>query len=1117
MNVKSELKLHPKPIPASFDDVDDVSIEVFFALGIVNPHGPTLTYVAAIGEPRLGIPRTLVAVLLNPFSQTVNQVGTFTIGDDFESELLNPLFKITTGACPSLILLAANATEEMRVERAQILLSTFDRTDAELLAARIEKYFGDPGARVSAVMQGEQTEVRGVSSQSAVSRLAKLCNNGAHAWPEIRAFLYAWDGSINLSGISEAMQRSAFPMEKLKKHLLDRVFPSLFLPEEPKAEPAPPPIHKPERYVPKNIAEVRADLQREHWDDFSLDNLADLLRSSIILYGAEVNQGDIPHISRLYQAALRRGLDAENRLLIEIDVFRALEETQISNVAFLPFLVHDPDQQVASKAAIDFVSESPYVDGELAAVHELRTLMNGGWIENRPAVFGGLAAIGDIEIEPFLKEIRGHLSAKEVTSAARVHTQFLKHRTIQFWLDWCKELVSQKDDESQQKFGGCASALSLCLRQGTDKVVVDAKRNYPCSAQKQAVTKLRMWTWDEYADFIAQDLYELESVEVAPKLFSSVLRDWGLKPASGLAEQYIPDGGSDGGALVRLRDLAPRIPSSDEQLLEWAESGDVSAQSRLANRFYGGMGLQQDLTKARTWYLKAATAGHAASQFNLGYMCSTGEGGPASDDDAAHWYELAAKHGMPGAMNNLAMVYEKRGRLVEAANWYLQAAFQGHVSAQASIGFAYANGRGVDEAPGRAAIYYRMAANNGSAAGEFNIGGLFSLGKGVKQDHKAAAYWVSRAAEQGYHPAQKRLADLYKAGEGIDHSEESSAHWNLKAAMQGNCDAQNSLAIHYVTGSGLPKNEFIAFMWFAIAASLGSSGAEGNLARVPVDRSSDACKLVEAAVAGDVESQGQLSYKLKMGDGVPKEDEASLYWLGRAAKGGHPWAQTTLANVIADGGQYPNGENSLFWLMAAVRQGYPDAMRQLGIWQVTGRGGCTVDIGQSAKNLIQSSLLGANDAKDAFDRIREAVPSEAWPEIFSWIAWPNLVFLMGPLAPGNFDEVRLSNEQDDGTDTAKWLMFERQEAAAFIANQKDGHAGFLEPIFGKQVRLEKFDVQREVVEGKPYAAVRVNLFDLTTEDGFPVYWLPKPEELRAVNGMLALVGGRNWVRSKIEF
>ena len=99
------------------------------------------------------------------------------------------------------------------------------------------------------------------------------------------------------------MQRAAFPKEKLKKHLLDRVFPSLFLPQEPQAEPAPPPIHKPERYIPKNIAEVRADLQREHWDDFSLDNLADLLRSSIIMYGAEVNQGDIPPISRLYQVA----------------------------------------------------------------------------------------------------------------------------------------------------------------------------------------------------------------------------------------------------------------------------------------------------------------------------------------------------------------------------------------------------------------------------------------------------------------------------------------------------------------------------------------------------------------------------------------------------------------------------------------------------------------------------------------------------------------------------------------------------------------------------------------------------------------------------------------------
>ena len=131
----------------------------------------------------------------------------------------------------------------------------------------------------------------------------------------------------------------------------------------------------------------------------------------------------------------------------------------------------------------------------------------------------------------------------------------------------------------------------------------------------------------------------------------------------------------------------------------------------------------------------------------------------------------------------------------------------------------------------------------------------------------------------------------------------------LSQAIQGKTDAQNTLAIHYVTGTGLPKDELIAYMWFAIAASQGHSGAMENLPNVPGDTSSDACKLVQSAVAGDFEAQSQLSYKLKMGDGVPKEDEASVYWLGHAARGGHPWAQTTLANVIADGGADPNLAN----------------------------------------------------------------------------------------------------------------------------------------------------------------------------------------------------------------
>jgi TPR repeat protein len=1116
MNTKSTLEIYERAIPASFEDVDDTVLEVFFALGIVNPLGPTLTYVAAIGAPRQGAPRTVVAVLLNPFSQVVNQVGRLTIGEKFQPDLLDPLYKMTTGDCPTLLLLPAGANEILRHQRARELLSTFDAEAVRRNCSRIEQFFGNPWERVAAAMDGKPLQASTHEGDSILERMSQLSTNAEHLWPEIQALLDAWDGSINQSGIGEAIQRSAFPMEKFKRHLTDRLLPSLWLPEL-REKPMEPPVAKaPERYFAQTIEELRSNLQREYWDDFSMDRLADLLRQSIILYGLEINMDDIKHISRLYQAALARGMDGETRLLIENEVLRTLTERRISTVAFLPFLVHDPDQQVASKAVIDFVSESGYKDGELYALGELRALFNGGNLANQAAVFGGLVALGDVEVEPLLDEVRSLLTSKEVTAAAKVHTHFLKHRTIQYWLRWCKELVLLKDEESQKKFGGCASAVSLCLRNDTHRVVTDAKRNFPCTGKAEPITRIRSWSIDKYAEFIAPELYELEAIEDAPKLFSDVLRDWGLKPASALPEQYIPETSPQGTPTVLLKDLAPRSPPSFEELLALADSGDVFAQFNVGSRYYQGIGVGQDVASARSWFVKAAVAGHANAQFNLGYMASMGHGAPANDEDAMHWYGLAAKQWHPSAMNNLGMVFERQGRNEEAFYWYLQAAYQGYVSAQASVGFAYSTGQGVSVDSNKAAQFYRLAAANGNAIAQCSLGGLFLAGKGVSKDISSAIYWVNLSAQQGYDIAQLRLGDFYQNGEGIEQSPEIAAQWHMKAALQENSMAQNSMGIRYANGSGVERDPLRAYMWFSVAEKQGSPNAAENLSNLQIDLSSEACKLVRSAIDGNVEAQTALSYKFHVGDGLPKDEGAALYWLRRSAAGGNPWAQTTLSNVLLDSGNPRDVPESNHWLMLAVRQWHSDAIYRLGLRQATGRG-WELNLEEASRNFIQASLLGSPEAKSAVATIRSAIPSESWPSIFSRVAWPTLVVYLGPNAPGHLDGIRKSQENDDGTDTAEWLVYEREAAYSMFMSGNDGRSAILAPVFGCPVKILRVAVDRDKVDGTTCAAIKINLFDMRDDTDFPIYWRPENEAMNAVNATLAYLNGRVWSRWNVQF
>jgi len=115
MTSACRIEMLPEPMEATLEDIESGPLDVFFALGIVNPFGPTLNFVGAVGKSTAGAVLPLVNVMLNPFSQTVAPVGWFTVGDrwsleaDFES-----LIHLGFGSCPTLLLLNASVPEQSR-------------------------------------------------------------------------------------------------------------------------------------------------------------------------------------------------------------------------------------------------------------------------------------------------------------------------------------------------------------------------------------------------------------------------------------------------------------------------------------------------------------------------------------------------------------------------------------------------------------------------------------------------------------------------------------------------------------------------------------------------------------------------------------------------------------------------------------------------------------------------------------------------------------------------------------------------------------------------------------------------------------------------------------------
>lgn len=132
-------------------------------------------------------------------------------------------------------------------------------------------------------------------------------------------------------------------------------------------------------------------------------------------------------------------------------------------------------------------------------------------------------------------------------------------------------------------------------------------------------------------------------------------------------------------------------PSSRTDFATMAAKGaarnDPKSMVCLAIAFHKGIASPQDQLKAVQWMRKAADAGNADAQYNLGVFYNDGDGVPKDDLEAFSLWLKAAKQGHSIAQNNVGYSYEL-GEIVqrdyiEAYKWMSLAAEQAFAGAQA--------------------------------------------------------------------------------------------------------------------------------------------------------------------------------------------------------------------------------------------------------------------------------------------------------------------------------------------------------------------------------------------------------------------------------------------------
>lgn len=177
---------------------------------------------------------------------------------------------------------------------------------------------------------------------------------------------------------------------------------------------------------------------------------------------------------------------------------------------------------------------------------------------------------------------------------------------------------------------------------------------------------------------------------------------------------------------------------------------------------------QGNFSGARARLELLANAGDAVAQYYLGDLLVR-YAVKSDKPKGLVWLDMAAKAGVPNAMNRLAAIYSE-GQVItrderKAQELFMQAASLGFLEAYNNLGLRSAQGIGRPADPYDAMEWFRLAAEQGYAESQQNLGAIIASSDDVRTDPKKAAeayMWLTLAGKQGDVEAQALRAQFMK-------------------------------------------------------------------------------------------------------------------------------------------------------------------------------------------------------------------------------------------------------------------------------------------------------------------------------------------------------------------
>lgn len=175
--------------------------------------------------------------------------------------------------------------------------------------------------------------------------------------------------------------------------------------------------------------------------------------------------------------------------------------------------------------------------------------------------------------------------------------------------------------------------------------------------------------------------------------------------------------------------------------------------------------------------------------------------------------------------------------------------------------------------------------------------------------------------------------------------------------------------------AGVRRDLFQAELWYQRAALMGHVDSQVNLAilhlrdkpreGLPKEMDKALRWLGAAAEKGDAQALFILGELHERGDGVPRDAGRAFEFFLRSAVRGDARAQSRVALHYLDGdGTPPNDAEAARWLAAAADQGEPQALYSLAVLHAQGRG-VPQDSARSEALLRRAAEAGSREARSA--------------------------------------------------------------------------------------------------------------------------------------------------------